>query len=176
MQAVRQTAKAPETIQAAENILKKISRPINLARSAVASSPDGIDPDGASAGDAAGNDGDPATYWDETNDQKLYIFRLTWKQPIHCNAIMIKGHAFESHCPKDFEIVCDDKVVKTLQNVVYDRANVETSISFPRTECTWLELRITGWYGGSPGIRELEVYDLQNALTRRPSVVQVARG
>lgn len=135
-------------------------KPRNLALGAVASSPDGLEADGASSGDQAGIDGEPATYWDETDNQALYRFRVTFAQPTAVNALNLKGHAYRSHSPRDFEIVCDDAVVKAVRNADYDKATNEYFARFPRTTCRALELKITGYYGGSPGIRELEVYDL----------------
>jgi type 1 glutamine amidotransferase/HEAT repeat protein len=171
MQELIAGGKSPELIKAADAALRKASRPLNLARKAVASSPDDLESDGAAGGDQAGIDGLPATYWDEVDNQKLYRYRLTWKEPVRMSAICIKGHAFESHCPRDFEILCDDQVVKTVQNAVYDRENVEATFTFPPVTATTLELKITGYYAASPAIRELEVYDLESAglSTSRPA-------
>jgi hypothetical protein len=32
------------------------------------------------------------------------------------------------------------------------------TVSLPPTRCTAVDLKITGYYGGSPAIRELEIY------------------
>jgi hypothetical protein len=54
-------------------------------------------------------------------------------------------------------------VVKTVRNAGYDRVSNEVFVSFPPATCQSLELGITGYYGRSPGIRELEVYNLPGA-------------
>ena len=159
MQAVLATSKIPDTITLADAALRNAARPVNLALGAVASSPDGLDPDGASGPDAAANDGNPQTYWDETDSQPLYRFKLAFPQPTQMSMIMIKGHAYHSYSPKDFDVLCDDKVVKAVSDAEYDEKTNETLVSFPRTTCSTLELKITGYFGGSPGIRELEVHD-----------------
>jgi len=129
----------------------------NLAIGAVADSPDGIDSDGAASGDQAAIDGDPNTYWDEVNDQTLYILRVTFPALTEVSAIRITGHAQFSYDPRDFEIVCDGAVVKTIEDAWYESNQFATT--FPVTRCKTLELRITGWYGQSPGIRELEIFN-----------------
>jgi len=129
----------------------------NLAIGAVADSPDGIDSDGAASGDQAAIDGDPNTYWDEVNDQTLYILRVTFAAPTEVSAIRITGHAQFSYDPRDFEIVCDGVVVKTIEDAWYESNQFATT--FRVTRCKTLELRITGWYGQSPGIRELEIFN-----------------
>jgi len=141
--------------------LLRIDRPTNLAIGATATSPDNLDKDGDSHGDQAAIDGKPETYWDEVDNQKLYVLKVTFKQPTDVSAIDILGYQHHNYAPKDFEIVCDDKVVKKVENAVY--LDNEVIIAFPRTRCTSLELRITGYYGQSPAIRELRIYDT-NAL------------
>jgi hypothetical protein len=131
----------------------------NLALGATASSPDNIDSDGAASGDQAGIDGDPNTYWDEVNDQALYCFRVTFAAPTAVSALRIMGHQHHMHSPKDFDILCDDQVVLSVEDAWYE-AN-QFAVRFPRTTCTALELRITGGYGPSPAIRELEILDPQ---------------
>ncbi len=153
-------AKLPEIVKPAKALLGRAARSQNLARTATASSPDGLEPDGGSGPDAAAIDGNPDTYWDETDGQKLYRFKLTFPAPIDVSAIVVKGHACKSHSPRDFEILCDDKVVAAAKDAAYDPATNELFVAFPRTRATTLELVITGYFGGSPGIRELEVYDI----------------
>ena len=123
---------------------------------AVASSPDDIDSDGAASGDQAGIDGDPATYWDEVNDQSLYRFKVTFPAPTQVAAIRIMGHQQHMHSPKDFDILCDDRVVLSVKDAWYE--NNQFAIPFPRTTCTTLELKINAGYGPSPAIRELEIF------------------
>jgi len=128
----------------------------NLALTAIASSPDDVDSDGAASGDQAGIDGDPATYWDEVNDQPLYRFKVAFPQPTEVAALRIMGHQQHMHSPKDFEILCDDQVVLTVRDAWYE--NNQFAIAFPKTTCSTLELKITGGYGPSPAIRELELF------------------
>lgn len=163
MREVIANCKSGPTLEEAKKLVVLAGRSVNLARGAIASSPDGLDPDGASGPDAAAIDGNPETYWDEVNDQKLYRFKVTFDKPTVVSAISIKGHAYQSHSPRDFEILCDDKVVKTVTNAEYERKTNVTFVTFPKTTCTSLELKITGSYGASPGIRELEIYDVDQA-------------
>jgi hypothetical protein len=59
--------------------------------------------------------------------------------------------------PKDFEVRCDDEVVKTVTNAQY-RDN-RLIVEFPPVTCDLLELWITAAHGPSPAIRELEVFE-----------------
>ena len=53
----------------------------NLARGGTATNPDGLKSDGAGGPPAAAIDGDPQTYWDEVDDQKLYQLRVQMQRP-----------------------------------------------------------------------------------------------
>lgn len=132
----------------------------NLARGATATNPDGLKSDGAGGPPAAAIDGTPGTYWDEVDNQKLYQLRVQMKRPALIRGIRIVGYQQENFAPKDFEIVCDDKVVKTVKDAHY-RDNV-LMVVLPPTRCTTLQLNITGSYGPSPAIRELEIYGKAN--------------
>jgi type 1 glutamine amidotransferase/HEAT repeat protein len=134
-----------------------LDKPINLARGAKASSPDGLEGDGESSGDQAAIDGDPNTYWDEANNRALYRLKIDFKRPIELSVLSIQGYAHHSYAPKDFEILCDGKSVKTVKGATYTENKL--IVPFPRTACKSLELKITGCYGGSPAIRELELYN-----------------
>ena len=140
----------------AANVLFKLSRADNLAIGGIATKPDGHNIDGESQGVQAAIDGDPNTYWDEDDNQSLYILRVQLKIPAIVSVIRIMGWKQENFAPKDFEILCDDKVVKKVENARYQ--NNLLTVTFPPTHCGALELRITGYYGGSPAIRELEIY------------------
>ena len=128
----------------------------NLARGAKASSPDGLDSDGPRP-DAHAIDGDPATYWDETDGHAVYRLRIDFGKATGVSAISIVGWAYHSFSPKDFEIVCDGKTVKTVTDAKY--ISNRSIVAFPATRCTTLELKITGYYGGSPAIRELGIFN-----------------
>jgi len=138
-------------------LLTTIAQLPNLARGAKVSSPDGFDTEGGSSGDAAAIDGNQGTYWDETDGHQLYRLRVDFPQATDVSAIAIWGWAHHNFSPRDFKVVCDEKTVKTVSNAVYVNNRLVTA--FPRTRCTSLELQITGYYGGSPGIRELEIFD-----------------
>ncbi len=160
MQQVIATSENADTVKLADVALRAAARSVNLALRAKVSSPDDLEPDGGSGADAAAVDGNRATYWDETDNQPLYRFRVDFDRPTKVNTVVIVGHAYQSHSPQDFEVRCDDQVVKSVTDAQYDQRTNETLVSFPRVECSALELAITGYYGGSPGIRELEIYDV----------------
>ena len=164
MQRVIAVSHVAETVKLADLALREAARSANLALQAAVSSPDGLEPDGGSGPDAAAVDGNPATYWDETDSQSLYRFKISFARPTSVNTVIIRGHAYQSHSPKDFDVLCDDQVVVNVIDAQYDERTNETQIAFPRCECSSLELRITGYYGGSPGIRELEVYDIDTRV------------
>ena len=160
MQKVIALSQNVDTIKQADMALRAAARSVNLALNAAVSSPDNLEPDGGSGPDAAAVDGKRATYWDETDNQPLYRFRVQFPNPTNVNTVIIAGHAYHSHSPKDFEVLCDDQVVATITSADYDQKSNETHVRFPRCACSSLELKITGYYGGSPGLRELEVYDV----------------
>jgi len=129
----------------------------NLARGAKVSSPDGFDTEGGSSGDAAAIDGNEATYWDETDGHPLYKLRVDLPQATDVSAISIVGYAHHNFSPKDFKVLCDDKAVATVTAATY--VNNRLIVALPRTRCASVELEITGYYGGSPAVRELEIYN-----------------
>jgi hypothetical protein len=130
----------------------------NLALAATASSPDGLEKDGQASGDAAANDGDPETYWDEADGADEYRLVLTWDEPITASALRITAWAHHDYAPRDFEVVCDGQTLERVLMAQYDDGRF--ALTFEPTECESLELRITGYYGQSPAIRELEVFDV----------------
>ncbi len=151
-------SKDPNVIKEAKALLGLLEKPINLALNAAASSPDGLEKDGDADGDQAGIDGDTNTYWDEENDKALYRYKVTIKKTVTISLIKITGYAHHNFAPKDFDIILDGKTVKTVKNAQYDN-NVMT-VSFPKTQAKSLELKITGRYGPSPAIRELEIFHI----------------
>ncbi len=164
MQQVIRTSSNVTTIKLADEALRESARSQNVALKGLASSPDALETDGGSGPDAAAVDGDRATYWDEVDHQPLYRFRVTFQQKTKVNTLIIVGHAFQSHSPQAFDVLCDDEVVASITDAQYDERTNETRVSFPRRECLAVELKITGYYGGSPGIRELELYDVDAGL------------
>jgi hypothetical protein len=145
------------TAARAFKVLKDILKPVNLALGATATSPDGLDPDGASGGDQAAIDGDPNTYWDEVDHAELYRLRVTFKEPQDVSSINLLWHPYEQHQAKNLEVLCDGKTVaevraaKCFENEMF--------IAFPSVHCTSVELVIPG-KGGlvSPAIHEFRVF------------------
>ena len=148
--------KTPAVVERVTAVRVAMSKPVNLAIGATATSPDGFEKDGQAGGDQAAIDGDPGTYWDEANGKRLYILKVELKEPADVSAISILGYQHHSYAPKDFEILCDGRTVKTVRGARYD-AN-QLVVTFPAVHCKTLELKITGCYGASPAIRELEIY------------------
>ena len=129
---------------------------VNIAPLGKATSPDDVEKDGASSGDQAAIDGNPATYWDEDDGKSLYRLVVTLPQPERIAAISIMGYEQHRFAPKDFEIVCDGKAVKKIENAQYEDNLLV--IKLDPVTCATVELKITGYHGGSPAIRELGIY------------------
>jgi hypothetical protein len=156
IQKVLDVCKSPAARQPAESAMIVLEGMINIALQGTATSPDGLDKDGTAGDDQAGIDGDPATYWDEKDGQKLYRFVVTFKHPEKIAAISIMGYEHHSYAPKDFEVLCDGKAVKKVENTQYDGNFL--LLRLDEVTCTSVELKITGYYGQSPAIRELGIY------------------
>ncbi len=156
VQKILDVCKSPAARQLAEGAMIVLGGLVNIAPQGTATSPDGLDKDGTAGDDQAGIDGDPATYWDESDDQKLYRFVVTLKQPEKIAAVSMTGYEHHAYAPKDFEILCDGKVVKKVENAQYD--NNFLLVRLDEAACTGVELKITGYYGRSPAIRELGIY------------------
>ncbi len=146
-------------------IVAALSTSVNLALDAKATSPDGHDTEGGASGDQAAIDGNAGTYWDEADNKKLYRLVVTFPARRKVAAIRITGFKHHSYAPKDFDILCDRKVIKTIRDAQYQ--NNSLTVVFPETACRALELKITGYYGASPGIRELEVYGIEATNQKR---------
>ncbi len=129
---------------------------VNIAATGAASSPDNLEQDGDGRGDQAAIDGDSGTYWDEQDQAKLYRLMVTFKQPETIAAVGIQGWAQHQFAPKDFEVLADGNVIKKVENARYQ----DNLLFLPITEtaCRTVELKITGYYGGSPAIRELGLF------------------
>ncbi len=147
----------------------------NLAIGGKATSPDGLEKDGAAHGDQAAIDGNPDTYWDEKNGQKLYRLRVEMIEEARVNAIRILGYHHHSYAPKDFEVICDGEVVKAVKNAQY-KDNV-LLVRLPATVCRSVELAITGYYTHSPAVRELEIYgETDKPVNPKPKPAGIADG
>jgi len=141
-------------------VSEKVPAGENLARGAKATNLDGLRPDGQGGGPAAAIDGNPDTYWDETDNQKLYWLCVHLKSPATVTALRITAFGHHAYAPRDFEILCDNQVVKKVVGAIYqDR---QFGINLPPTTCVTVQLKITGSYGASPGIRELEILGKSN--------------
>lgn len=156
LQKIVEVCKTPAARQTAESALLVVDAALNIAPQATATSPDGHESDGGAGGDQAAIDGDPGTYWDEADGQKLYRLVVTFKQPEKIGAISILGYQHHQYAPRDFEILADDKVVKKVENAQYDDNFLV--IALGELAAKAVELKITGYYGNSPAIRELGIY------------------
>lgn len=159
---VGKLSQATQDLVVGTRLLFTIDQLPNLAKGAMATSPDGLNTEGGSSGDAAAIDGNPATYWDEVDGQSLYRLRVELPQAAEVSAVSVMGWGHHDFSPRDFKIACDDKVVKTVTDATY--ANNRLIVPLPRTRCTSVELQITRYYGGSPGVREFGIY----AISTRP--------
>jgi len=156
LQKVLDVCKSPAARQMAEGVMVVLNGMVNIAPQGTATSPDDIEKDGGAGDDQAAIDGDPATYWDEADGKRLYRLVVTFKQPEKIAAISILGYEHHSYAPKDFEILCDGKAVKKVETAQYD--NNFLVVRLDEVTCTTVELKITGYYGNSPAIRELGIY------------------
>jgi HEAT repeat protein len=141
----------------AGKVLKDILRPANLALGATATSPDGLEPDGASGGDQAAIDGDPNTYWDEVDNADEYRLRITFSEPKDVSSINILWHPYEQHQAQNLDVLCDGTVVAQVRKAkCFDH---EMFVAFASVRCTWVELVIPGKNGlVSPAIHEFQIF------------------
>ncbi len=156
IQKILDVARSPAARQVAEGAQLVLGNMVNIAPLGIATSPDGLKKDGGAGDEQAAIDGDPKTYWDKQDNQKLYRFVVTFKQPERIAAISVLGYTHHSYAPKDFEILCDGKAVKKVAGAQYD--NNFLVLRLDEVTCKSVELRITGYYGASPAIRELGIY------------------
>ena len=112
--------------------------------------------DKVSAGFTAAIDGKEDTYWDEVDSLSSYSLRIGLAQRETISSLRIRGYQQQNYAPKDFEILADGKLVKSVTNAIYKDNQLEVEI--PPTEAGAIELRITGSYGASPAIREVELF------------------
>jgi len=125
----------------------------NLALLAKASSPDEMEIQGHAPHKA--NDGSIATYWDDQDGGDLYVLRLDWKKPVEFNTVTLVGWKQHDFSPRAFTLVADGKVVAEETDAVYRDNTYE--IDFAAVHAKQLDLRVTGYYGGSPAVREITV-------------------
>jgi hypothetical protein len=151
-----EVCRLPEARQLAESSLIVVDRMVNVAPRGTASSPDELDKDGASSGDQAAIDGDTNTYWDEKDGQPLYRLVVTFPQAERIAALSIVGYQHHGFAPRDFEILGDGKLLKKVENAQYEDNFLVVKLD--EVTVKEVELKITGYYGGSPAIRELGLY------------------
>jgi len=156
LDALQASSQKTELVAQAKAARLRLGQAQNLSRGATATNPDGLAADGQAGGPQAAIDGDPNTYWDEVDNQKLYILRVQLKAKSKVLFLRILGWKQHEFAPKDFEVVCDGQPVRKVAGAQY--RNNWLTVDVPPTECSVVELRITGYYGGSPAIRELEIY------------------
>jgi len=141
----------------AVKVLKDILRPRNLALGAAASSPDGVDPDGASGGDAAAIDGNPSTYWDEADNADMYRLKVTLPETQSVSSVNIVWHPYPQHQAKNLDVLCDGKIVAEVRDAPC--LENEMFIALPAVRCTSVELVIPGRNGlVSPAIHECQIF------------------
>jgi putative heme-binding domain-containing protein len=114
--------------------------------------------DGGAVGPQGAVDGSAKSYWDETNDRKSYSLILTLAKAHAVSAATLLGYEHHHFAPKDFELIVNGSTVKAVTDATYEDNLL--MLEFPRTECHTLELKITSYYGQSPAVRELGLYDL----------------
>ncbi|MHC5053934.1 MAG: HzsA-related protein [Planctomycetota bacterium] len=139
---------------------------VNLARGAKATSPDGVPIQGAPprVSVEAAVDGNPDTFWDDVDGRKLYRLALDFGEERTVSVVSITGWNHHDFAPRSFRILCNGKGVGRVGGAVY--ANNRFTFSIPRTRCRTFELAIDGSWGGSPAIRELELFDAPSAPPR----------
>jgi HEAT repeat protein len=149
----------PAVAGRAGKVLKDILKPVNLALGATATSPDGLDPDGASGGDPAANDGNPGTYWDEVDGADQYRLRVTFREPTDVSSINILWHPYEQHQAKSLDVLCDGKVVAEVRQANARCFEHEMFVAFAPVRCTSVELVMPGKNGlVSPAVHELQIF------------------
>jgi len=132
---------------------------VHLARGAKATSPDGVPIQGKPPGVLveAAIDGDHGTFWDDVDNRKLYRLALDFGEERNVSVVRITGWAHHDFAPRSFRVLCDGAEVGRVGGAVY--AGNRFTFSIPRTRCRTFELAIDGCWGGSPAIRELELFD-----------------
>ena len=115
--------------------------------------------DHAALGPHGAVDGRVDTFWDETDSQESYLLQLELVKPSTVSAATILGYRHHDFAPRDFELILDGKSVKQVKGAVY--VDNLLLVRFPPTECSKVELKVTGYYGGSPAIRELGLFHLE---------------
>jgi hypothetical protein len=129
----------------------------NRLINAVASSPG--KKDGDAVGPTGAIDGDPNTYWDETDGQSSYRLAIRLPSAQALDHISLSGFAHHHYAPRDFQVLVDGKVAATVRNATY--VNNRLKVPLNGAKGSELTLNITGYYGSSPAIREIEFHTVK---------------
>ena len=161
---IREVCTLPEARRLADDPRLRLAGLVNIASRGKASSPDGLEKDGEAGGDQAAIDANAGTYWDEADGAALYRLVVEFPAPEKICALSILGYQQHNYAPKDFEVICDGRTVRKITGATYE----ENFLALPIEEVSarTVELKITGYYGGSPAIRELGIY--QRAQPKQP--------
>jgi mono/diheme cytochrome c family protein len=130
---------------------------VNLARGALATSDDKVPVEKPSDTPEMAIDGKTETFWDDRDNAPEYELGLTFAQPSTLSILSITGWQHEDFAPRDFTLLADGKPVGGVKGAGYQSNRLV--IRFPKLSCTRFALRISAAYGGSPAIRELELYE-----------------
>ncbi len=127
----------------------------NVARGARATSKGRKDGDGI--GPVGAVDDLIDTYWDERDRRPSYRLRVELKEEQMLAALSLVGWRHHNFAAKDFDILIDGKKIKEVRGAKYD--NNLLLVEFPKQRGRIVELVIDKYYGGSPAIRELGLYE-----------------
>ncbi|TWU38361.1 HzsA-related protein [Novipirellula artificiosorum] len=130
---------------------------VNLARASRATSDDDVPAQQASDTPDKAIDGNPQTYWDDRDGAAEYDLSVTFTEPTSLSVLSMTGWRHEDFSPCDFTLLADGKPIGKVRDAVY--AENQLILRFPTIRCSRFSLRITACYGGSPAIRELELYE-----------------
>lgn len=156
LEKLKSTATDPAETARLDMLALKFGELQNLSLGATATNLDGLKSDGAGGPPSAAIDGDEKTYWDEEDNQKLYVLRVDLKQPSSLVFLRIVGFQQQQYAPRDFEVLGDGKLIKKVEGAQYTSNALVVNLA--GSVCRSVELRITGYYETSPAIRELEIY------------------
>ena len=147
-----------------------VDRSVNLALGSLVDSPDGHEQDwcvGTRAGcmDSWATDGNMDTYWDEVDDETLYRLRL--RLPANRTrtvaGISIVGFGHHRFSPRTFLVTCEELLLVREDDAEYMDNRWE--VCFVPRECSQVEIVISAAYGGSPAIREGELFAPMSPLS-----------
>jgi len=130
---------------------------VNLALGAQADSADQVPVEKASDTPDKAIDGQPATFWDDRDNAPEYDLGVTFAKPTTLSILSITGWQHEDFSARTFTMLADGKCIGEVKDANYSANRL--IVRFPQVTCTRYALHITAAYGGSPAIRELELYE-----------------